>query len=363
MTSIYNFAAGPAMLPEPVLLRAKNELLDWQGTGVSIMEIGHRTSIFQNMLLRLEEKLRSLIGIPSNYRVLFLPGGAQAYFSLIPMNLTKKNKNADYFISGIWSKRAAEYAKRYVNVNIVTTANSVRISESTTWNLNSTSAYVYYCSNETINGICFPDVPQVGDVPLVADMTSSILSETVDVSKFGVIFASAQKNLGIAGITLLIIRDDLLDLSTDNVPEIFNFKLQAENKSLLNTIPTFPVYMMDLMVDWVIQTGGVKHFATMRQVKSGKLYQCIDKSNFYINTVDPLYRSQLNIPFNLPNESLLELFLEESGDLGLRYLKGHSLVGGARASLYNAMSEDGVDKLVDFMNDFVQRYSKNHPIQ
>ena len=358
MSRIYNFAAGPAMLPESVLLRAQQELLNWQDTGVSIMEIGHRTPDFQNLLTKLEKNLRTLITIPANYKVLFLAGGAQGHFSLIPMNLTKINRNVDYFVSGIWSERAAKFAAKYAQVNIVTKASSIAIPDKSTWQLNPDADYAYYCQNETIDGIQFSEIPDTGKVPLVVDMTSSILSAPIDVTKFGLIFASAQKNLGIAGITLLIIRDDLLNQALDVVPEVFNYTLQAEQRSLVNTIPIFPIYIMDLMVDWIMHDqGGLNAIAAANTRKVSQLYACIDSSNgFYRNNVDQGYRSQINIPFNLPNDELLQLFLMEAEQQGLKYLKGHKLVGGARASLYNAMPEAGVIALIEFMRRFVARH-------
>ncbi len=358
MFRVYNFAAGPAMLPESVLKRAQESLLNWQDTGVSIMEIGHRTSTFQDMLLRLEGKLRKLIKIPANYKVLFMTGGGQGQFSLVPMNLTKYNRDVDYFVTGIWSERAAKYAARYANVNIVTKATLTSIPDKSTWNLNPKAAYAYYCPNETINGIQFHEIPDTGSVPLVADMTSSILSDHVDVSKFGLIFASAQKNLGIAGITLVIVREDLLDLAQDIVPEVFSYKEQALQGSLLNTIPTVPTYIMDLMVDWIIEEqGGLDKVAEANLRKINKIYNCIDNSNgFYTNPIETKYRSLINVPFNLPDEELLQHFLVEAGQHGLKYLNGHKLVGGARASVYNAMPEPGVDELVSFMNSFAAKY-------
>lgn len=359
MFRVFNFAAGPAMLPESVLLRAQKELLNWQDTGTSIMEIGHRTNTFQDMLSRLESKLRKLMNIPTNYKVLFLSGGGQGHFSFLPMNLTGKNKNVDYIVSGIWSERAAKYAKRYANVNIVTTATLNNLPPVGTWKLTPDAAYVYYCPNETINGIQIHNIPDVGNVPLVADFTSSILSDHVDVSKFGVIFASAQKNLGISGITLVIIRDDLLEQAQDCTPEIFNYKLQAEQNSLLNTIPTVPTYMMDLMIDWIIEDqGGLSKVSENNRRKVQKLYNCIDNSGgYYSNNIDKEFRSLINVPFNLPSDDILKHFLVEAAQVGLAYLNGHKLVGGARASIYNAMPEEGVDKLVEFMQQFAKKYS------
>lgn len=359
MFRVYNFAAGPAALPESVLVKMQEAMLNWRDTGVSIMEIGHRTTTFQDMLLALEKKLRKLMTIPSNYKVLFLTGGGQGHFSFLPMNLTGKNKKVDYIVSGIWSERAAKYAKRYADVNIVATASLNGLPDESTWKYTSDAAYVYYCPNETINGIQIHDIPQTGDIPLVADFTSSILSDHVDVSKFGVIFASAQKNLGISGITLLIVRDDLLDQAQACTPEIFNYKLQAEQGSLLNTIPTVPAYAMELMVDWIIDDkGGLTNQATENKRKIQKLYDCIDNSNgFYTNIIEHKYRSLINVPFNLPNDDLLKHFLVEAAQNGLAYLNGHKLVGGARASVYNAMPEEGIEKLVTFMQTFAKKNS------
>lgn len=354
MFRVYNFAAGPAMLPESVLLRAQSELLNWQDSGTSIMEIGHRTSTFQDMLSRLEEKLRKLMNIPTNYKVLFLTGGGQGHFSFIPMNLCGKNRQVDYLVTGIWSERAAKYAARYAEVNIVATAGKAQVPPASDWKLNPNAAYFYYCPNETINGMQVAQIPATGSVPVVADMTSSILSSEIDVSKFGVIFASAQKNLGISGVTLVIIRDDLLDHAQACTPEVFNYKLQAEQGSLLNTIPTTAVYMMDLMVDWIVnEQGGLAQLSAVNQRKVKKLYDCIDNSNgFYTNPVTAADRTLINVPFTLPSDELLQHFLIEAGQRGLKYLNGHKLVGGARASLYNAMPEKGVDLLVEFMNEF-----------
>lgn len=358
MQRAYNFGAGPAMLPDAILKKVRDELFDWQGTGVSVMEIGHRTAIYENLVSNLENKIRQVMSIPENYQILFLPGGGKGHFSAIPMNLTQYNKETDYFITGIWSKFAADYAKKYCNVNIVTQATETAIPAPENWQLNKKAAYAYYCPNETINGIGFPTIPEVGDVPLIADMTSYILSQPFDVSKFGIIFAAAQKNLGIAGITLLIVRDDLLNQALDVVPDVWDYKMQAKQHSGLNTPPTFAIYMMDLMINWFIEQGGIETISQINKRKAEKLYNCIDQSNnFYSNSIDKDYRSKVNIPFNINNKSLLDLFFKEANDVGLKYLTGHMLVGGARASIYNAMPEAGVDKLVDFMNQFANKHS------
>lgn len=342
------------MLPEAVLQRAQKELLNWQGTGISIMEIGHRTPIFQKLLTDLEEKLRQLMKIPPQYKILFLSGGGQGQFNLIPMNLTKYNQAVDYLVTGIWSERAAKYATKYASVNVVAQTNGHSIPDTATWQLNPQAAYVYYCPNETINGIQFHEIPNTGNVPLIADATSCILSEPIDINQFGLIFASAQKNLGIAGITLLIIRENLLEQAVDYVPEVFNYALQSEQHSLVNTIPTTAVYMMDLMVDWLIQEyGNLNQVAQIQRQKATLLYECIDQSNgFYSNPINVNCRSKINIPFNLPTATLLDKFLKNAELQNLKFLNGHKLVGGARASLYNAMPVSGVEQLCDFMHGF-----------
>ena len=363
MTRPYNFAPGPATIPEEVLRIAQAEMLDWRGLGISVMELSHRTEIFPQFLLDLENKLRKLMNIPNNYKVLFLPGGAQGQFAAIPMNLTKNNREADYFATGIWSDRAVGYAKKYCNVNLVTQAtkagNGVKaaIPDKATWRLNPDAAYAYYCPNETVNGIMFKEVPQVGSVPLVADWTSSIASTVIDVNDFAVIFASAQKNLGQAGVTLVIVRDDLTELEQDITPPLWSYRLQAQEKSCVNTPPVYAIYIMDLMVDWLERQGGVSAIEAINRRKAQKLYACIDNSNgFYTNPVDKDYRSLINVPFDLPNKELLNKFFIAAKDAGLEYLTGHFLVGGARASLYNAMPEAGVDVLVSFMQSFATQH-------
>lgn len=356
MARPYNFAPGPSTIPEEVLLRAREEMLDWRGLGLSIMELSHRDKLFVNYLSELEVKIRGLMNIPSNYKVLFMSGGGQGQFAAVPMNLTGKNKVVDYLDTGIWSDRAIGYAKKYCNVNIATKSTFSDIPEPSTWKLNKNAAYAYYCPNETINGMMFHDIPNVGNVPLVADMTSSILSFDVDVSKFGVIFAAAQKNLGQSGVTLVIVRDDLLEQQMDITPTLWSYKHQSEQDSCVNTVPVYAIYIMDLMIDWLIKQGGVGSIEKINRRKASKLYSCIDSSNgFYSNPINPKYRSLINVPFELPNKELMSAFLIEAKKNGLEYLNGHALVGGGRASLYNAMPEQGVDALVAFMNDFAKK--------
>lgn len=353
----YNFAAGPAMLPEEVLEKIKHDLFDWRGTGVSVMELGHRTKIFQDLLVELQSKIHTIMNLPSNYKVLFVQGGAQGQFAGIPMNLVKNNQEVDYFITGVWSKRAAEVAKKYAKTNIVTEATATSIPHVSSWNLNHNACYAYYCPNETINGLQFAEIPSVGDVPLIADMTSNILSYEVDATKFGLIFAAAQKNLGIAGVTVVIIRDDLLDKSLDITPNIWSYNLLSECNSSVNTVPVFALYVMDLMVDWVIKQGGVRALSEINKRKVTKLYDYIDSSNFYSNNIEKKYRSMVNVPFDLKNNDLIQKFIDEATNNDLKFLQGHMLVGGARASLYNAMPEAGVNKLIEFMDDFATGYA------
>lgn len=350
----YNFAPGPAMLPDAVLRRAQAEMLDWRGLGVSPMEISHRSDFFQTFLTELRTKIQNLMRIPAGYHILFLAGGARGQFAAIPMNLFGKNQQADYFSTGIFSERAISDAKKYGVINIAAKATKSNIPEPATWQLNPNAAYVYYCPNETVNGLRFAHIPETGTIPLVADMTSCIMSEPIDVSRFDLIFASAQKNLGQAGVAIVIVRDTLLDQALPMTPEILNFKTQAAQQSCINTLPTYAVYMLDLMVDWMIDQGGVEALALINQRKAKKLYNCIDHSAFYANHVDAAYRSIMNVPFDVPTD-LLPAFLSEANAAGLKYLEGHALVGGARASIYNAMPEAGVDALIAFMDKFAQQ--------
>lgn len=359
MRKVYNFAAGPGMLPEEVLLQAQSEMLDWHGTGMSIMELGHRGADFKVIAEQSEQDIRELMNIPANYHVLFLAGGATVQFAMVPLNLFGEKNKADYVDTGIWSKKAIDEAKRYGQVHTAAKTeihhDLICIPEQSKWTFNKDAAYVHYTPNETIEGIEFHWVPKTGDVPLVADMTSMILSREVNVSDYGIIYAGAQKNLGQAGITLVIVRDDLIHEALPNTPTLYQYKIQAENKSLYNTPPTYAWYMMSLVLAWTKQKGGVKYFSELSKRKSQKLYQVIDAhKNFYINPVHPSARSIMNVPFSLPSESLTELFLSEAKKNHLTNLKGHRLSGGVRASIYNAMPEEGVDTLVEFMKEFLR---------
>lgn len=359
MRKVWNFSAGPGMLPEEVLLQAQGELLDWQGTGVSIMELGHRGPEFKIVADQAEADLRELMDIPKNYHVLFLTGGATAQFAMVPLNLFTQKDQGDYVDTGIWSKKAIAEAERYGKVNLAakleTKSGLLSIPSQDKWSLNPNAAYVHITPNETIEGVQFHWVPQTGDVPLVADMSSMILSEPIDVSQYGLIYAGAQKNLGQAGITVVIIRDDLIKVASPRTPTLYSYKVQAENKSFYNTPPTFAWYILGLVLDWTKRQGGVKKFTEINNRKAQKLYSFIDANKeFYINPIHPDSRSKMNIPFNLKTPELTESFLQKATKEGLAHLKGHRLSGGVRASLYNAMPEQAVDDLVSFMKEFMR---------
>jgi phosphoserine aminotransferase len=347
-------------LPEEVLRQAQEEMLDWHGTGMSIMELGHRGKEFKEVAENSEADLRELLSIPQNYHVLFLTGGATAQFAMVPLNLFSVRKKADYIDTGIWSKKAIAEAKRYGEVNLAATSlidnEVVRIPPQAQWSLDPNAAYVHYTPNETIEGIEFHWVPHTGSVPLIADMSSNILSRPIDVSQYGIIYAGAQKNLGQAGVTLVIIRDDLVKEPLPGTPTLYTYKVATENQSFYNTPPTYAWYITGLVLAWMKRQGGVAFFAERNQRKAKKLYQFIDSHNeFYINNVHADSRSIMNIPFNLVNADLTDLFLNEAAESGLANLKGHRLSGGVRASLYNAMPEVGVDTLLDFMKEFLRK--------
>jgi phosphoserine aminotransferase len=358
MSRIYNFNAGPGMLPEDVLKQAQAELLDWHGSGMSIMEIGHRSPEFIGVAEQSEADIRELMGIPKNYQVLFLAGGASAQFSMVPMNLFGTNNTADYIDTGIWSKKAIVEAKRYGTINLageLQKGDLISIPTQSELQLNPNAAYLHYTPNETIEGIEFQWVPDAGNVPLVADMSSMILSRPVDVSAYGVIYAGAQKNIGQAGITVVIIRDDLIKEPLPYTPTLYNYKVEAENKSFYNTPPTYSWYMAGLVFAWMKKKGGVKYFSELNQRKAKKLYGMIDQHpEFYRNNIHPDCRSQMNVVFNLNSDEMTQRFLASAAESGLVNLKGHRLSGGVRASIYNAMPEEGVDQLVAFMQEFLR---------
>jgi len=360
MSRVYNFSAGPAMLPQAVLEQAQQEFLDWNGSGMNIMEMSHRGKEFMSIAEKAEADLRDVMQIPDNYKVLFLQGGASSQFAAIPMNLLRGKTTADYFNTGQWSKKAISEAKRYCDVNVVASSEAENFStvpEKDTWNLNPDAAYVHYTTNETIGGVEFDEIPDVGDVPLVVDISSTILSRPVDVSKFALIYAGAQKNVGPAGLTIVIVRDDLIGETIAGTPTMFDYKVQADNDSMYNTPPTYSLYLAGLVFQWLKGLGGLEGMAKINQRKAEKLYAAIDNSGFYQNPVTPKYRSWMNVPFTLNDSSLDGDFLAGAKEAGLLTLKGHRSVGGMRASIYNAMPEEGVDTLIDYMQDFANSNS------
>jgi len=358
MTRVYNFSAGPAAVPEDVLNIAKQELLDWQGSGMSVMEMSHRGKEFMSIATQAEEDLRELLAIPNNYKVLFLQGGASSQFAMAPLNLLRGKASADYVNTGAWSKKAIAEAKRYCRVDIAATTEDSKFTRRPAQHelsLNSDAAFVHYTPNETIGGVEFHYIPATGDVPLVADMSSTILSKPTDVSKYGVIYAGSQKNIGPAGLAVVIVRDDLLGHATDQTPAMFNYKTHADNDSMYNTPPTYTWYFAGLVFAWLKKQGGLAAMAEINQRKAQKLYQAIDDSAFYTNPVDLDSRSLMNVPFTLAKPDLDATFLDEAKSQGLITLKGHRSVGGMRASIYNAMPEAGIDALIAFMADFEKR--------
>lgn len=360
MSRIYNFSAGPAMLPAAVLQRAKEEFLDWNGSGMNVMEMSHRGKEFMSIAEKAEQDLRDVMSIPDNYKVLFLQGGASAQFTAIPMNLLRGKTTADYFNTGQWSKKAIEEAKRYCDVNVVASSqdnNFTTVPDPSEWKLNPDAAYVHYTANETIGGVEFDHIPDTGDVPLVVDLSSTILSRPIDVSRFALIYAGAQKNIGPAGLTLVIVRDDLIGDTLPGTPVTFDYKVQADNDSMYNTPPTYALYIAGLCFQWLKELGGLSAMGEINQRKAEKLYAAIDGSDFYQNPVNPQYRSWMNIPFTLTNADLDSDFLSGAKAAGLVTLKGHRSVGGMRASIYNAMPEEGVDALITFMQEFAAQHS------
>ena len=356
----YNFCAGPAALPETVLKQAQAELVDYQGKGLSVMEMSHRSADYVAIAEQAEQDLRDLLNVPSNYKVLFLQGGASQQFAMIPMNLLRGKTSADYVNTGMWSDKAIKEAKKFCQVNVVASdeANNFRaVPAFDSWQRNADAAYLHYTPNETIHGVQFDFIPEVGDVPLVADYSSIILAEPLDVSKFGLIYAGAQKNIGPAGLVVVIVREDLLGQTIKGTPTMLDYKIHADNGSMYNTPSTYAWYLSGLVFKWLKTQGGLEKMAEINRRKATKLYAAIDGSGgFYANPVAIANRSMMNVPFTLADSSLDKAFLKEAEANQLLNLAGHRSVGGMRASIYNAVPEEGIDTLVSFMQDFAKRH-------
>jgi len=354
MERAYNFSAGPAILPEDVLKQAQAELLDFNGTGMSIMEMSHRGKDYSAVHTEAVDNLKKLLNIPDHYSVLFMTGGASTQFTLIPMNLLNKGQSADYMNAGAWGSKAVKAARKIGNVNVIADVSKEIPScmpQNDGLQFTTDAAYVHITSNETISGAQIKVFPKT-DAPLIADMSSDILSRKLDVSQFGMIYAGAQKNLACAGVTLVIIRNDLADQSPETLPELFRYKHIMENNSLSNTVPTFPIYMITLVTRWLLANGGIEWIEKRNDEKAGKLYAAIDASNFYKGTAVPEHRSPMNVTFRLPTEQLEAQFVAEAVSQNMTSLKGHRSVGGIRASIYNAFPAEGVDALIEFMRVF-----------
>ncbi len=359
MARAYNFCAGPAALPEEVLFQAQEEIANWHGVGCSVMEMSHRSKEFVSIAEEATQDFKDLLSIGDDYEVLFVQGGASSQFSMIPLNLLGDKTSADYVNTGQWSKKAIAEAKRYCDVNVVASSEAENFSTVPafeSWALSKEAAYLHYTPNETIGGVEFDYIPQV-DVPLVADYSSSILSEPLDVSKFGLIYAGAQKNIGPAGLTIVIVRKDLLGKARDITPAMFDYQVHAKAGSMNNTPPTYAWYLSGLVFKWLKRQGGLSAMAEINQRKASKLYGYIDSSDFYSNPVEPRYRSRMNVPFVLADSTLDAKFLQEAEKARLLNLAGHRSVGGMRASIYNAVPEKAVDALIEFMKSFEKEYA------
>jgi phosphoserine aminotransferase len=359
MTRVFNFSAGPAALPESVLQTAAAEMLDWHGSGMSVMEMSHRGKEFMGIAEQAHSLLRELLAVPSNYKVLFMQGGAIAENAIVPMNLLRGHASADYIDTGEWSRKSIKEAKRYGGVNVAASSKAggdTAIPPREGWQLDPNAAYVHICSNETIGGVQYHVTPEVGDVPLVADMSSDILSRPVDVSRYGLIYAGAQKNIGPAGLTIVIVREDLLGQAHPATPSAFDYRIVADNDSMYNTPPTYAIYIAGLVFQWIKDQGGLTAMDARNRAKAALLYDLLDATPFYSCPVAPACRSLMNVPFKLKDAALDEAFLAGAKARGMVQLKGHRVVGGMRASIYNAMPIEGVQALVDYMREFGQRH-------
>ena len=358
MSCKYNFSAGPANLPKEVLLKAQSELLDWNGTGMSVMEMSHRGKEYAPILQNAELNLKKLLDLPKNYKILFLQGGAVTQNYMVPMNLLR-DKEASYVISGYWSKRTFNDAQPFKDIKIAASSESInfiKAPEFHSWDYKKDDAYIHFCLNETIHGVEYLDDPEIESVPIVCDMSSTILSRPINVNKYGVIYAGAQKNIGPAGLTILIVRDDLLDFADKKTPSTLNWKIQSENNSMINTPASYAIYMAGLVFEWLISQGGLNSIENINKKKSNYLYDFIDSTDFYINNIDKHNRSRMNVAFNIYNDDLTNEFLIGAEKQGLMGLKGHRIIGGLRASIYNAMPIDGINALVDYMKEFKSKH-------
>jgi len=357
---VYNFSAGPAVLPEPVLAAAQRDLMALPGVGISILEISHRDAVFKEIITAAEANLRKLLNVPDGYHLLFLQGGSRLQFSMVPMNLLRNSsRSADYILTGSWGLKAIDEARREGDVRVAwdgKTTNYDRVPTGDQLDLDPKAVYCHFTSNETIGGVQFPSEPHAGDVPLVCDASSDFLSRPVAIERYGVLYACAQKNAGPAGVTVVIIRDDLLQLGADSLPGMLNYRNHAENQSLYNTAPTFAIYVLRLVTEWLLdEIGGLEKMAAQNEAKSAMLYEVIDRSEgFYTPHAQPTCRSRMNVTFRLPNDELQDKFLAGAQERDLYSLKGHRSVGGIRASIYNAMPVAGVERLRDYMNEFLK---------
>jgi len=362
MPTTFNFNAGPGMLPRDVMQQARDEFLNWHQTGASIMELSHRGDDFLPLAKESEKDLRDLLSVPENYHILFLPGGARIQFSTIPMNLLHDYHSVAYVLTGVWGQWASDEASQYTRVNIVANAASTgftTIPAEKTWQPFSDAAYLHYIDNETVNGVEFPFVPSTNTVPLICDMSSNILSRVIDVKKFGLIYACAQKNISIAGMTIVIIRDDLLKRKPlPTTPKVLQYAVQAEHASMYNTPSTYPWYLASLVFKWLKKQGGITEIEKRNAEKAKRIYDYLDSQDFYITRVEKPYRSRMNIVFKLPSEVLDEEFAKEAAQHHLIGLKGHRFLGGIRASIYNAMPIEGVEQLIGFMKEFAIRHQR-----
>ncbi|MDC0602095.1 3-phosphoserine/phosphohydroxythreonine transaminase [Aliiglaciecola sp.] len=359
MSHVFNFSAGPAMLPTEVMLKAQKEFLDWQGHGCSVMEMSHRSKPFIALAEKATNDLRTLLSIPKDYHVLFTHGGGRGQFSAVPMNLALLGDSADHLVTGSWSKGAVKEANNYQQANVVAQTvvenNIITLPDRSTWSFNPDAAYFHFCPNETVDGFEMDWVPDTQGVPVVADMSSTILSRKIDINQYGLIYGGAQKNIGPSGLSVVIVHESLIDKARDDTPSILRYDLIAKNDSMYNTPPTFAWYLAGLVFEWLLEQGGVDNIEAANKQKAELLYGAIDNLDLYSNNIASEYRSRMNVPFHLADPTLDGMFLQQAEQAGLKALKGHRSVGGMRASIYNAMPLAGVQALVNFMKDFEKR--------